>query len=47
MVKMITKLSDFDIPFTNETLPESIKEILKIWFCNYKGIDKVKFILGR
>ena len=42
--KIIATDLNSDIPFTYESLPESIKEILKIWFCNYKGIDKVKFI---
>ena len=42
--KIIATDFNSDIPFTNETLPESIKEILKIWFCNYKGFGKVKFI---
>ncbi|MBM77830.1 MAG: inorganic pyrophosphatase [Crocinitomicaceae bacterium] len=41
--KIIAIPEKSDLIFLNDSIPESFKEIIRTWFCNYKGPDKVKF----
>jgi len=42
--KVIATLKNSKINFSKDSLPNSVKTIIKTWFCNYKGPNKMKFI---
>ena len=43
--KVIATLKNSKINFSKDSLPNSVKTIIKTWFCNYKGPNKMEFIL--
>jgi inorganic pyrophosphatase len=42
--KVIATLENSKINFSKDSLPNSVKTIIKTWFCNYKGQNKMEFI---
>ena len=42
--KIIAVPKNSNQTYTNDSIPNSVKNILKTWFCNYKGAGKVEFI---
>ena len=42
--KIIAIPEKTNLSFINDSLPKSAKEILKNWFCNYKGPNQMEFI---
>lgn len=42
--KVIATLRNSKINFSKDSLPNSVKTIIKTWFCNYKGPNKMEFV---
>lgn len=42
--KVIATLKNSKMDFSKDSLPNSVKTIIKTWFCNYKGQNKMEFI---
>ena len=33
-----------NLTFMKDSIPESVKQIIRTWFCNYKGHNKIEFL---
>ena len=41
--KIIAIPKTSNLTFIKDSVPESVKQIISSWFCNYKGSNKIKF----
>ena len=42
--KIIAIPRSSDLTFMKDSIPESVKQIISTWFCNYKGSNKIEFL---